>query len=233
MVVLPSTKASSDRGAVSTPEGTAFLRSVLAAVLRLEALADYARNFARPAGHLAGEWTPRYMYDAWVPPLLAKAAPDAKVLTILRDPVDRYISGLAFNLSRGAPVHPLIASDAFARGLYGQQLSHLLRFFDTASVLVLQYERCVIDTQSELERTFRFLGVDDVVAQQNPASRIVNPTYGSKPQLSEAQIDDLVEAYEDDVLALNEAFPEIDLELWPKFRHLTGTSRPSRTDART
>ena len=60
------------------------------------------------------------MYDAWVPPLLAKAAPDAKILTILRDPVDRYISGLAFNLSRGAPVHPLVASDAFARGLYGQ-----------------------------------------------------------------------------------------------------------------
>jgi hypothetical protein len=192
-----------------------------------DTLANYSRFFARPPGRLAGEWTPRYMHDAWVPPLLAKAAPEVKILTILRDPIDRYISGLAFDLSRGAPVHPLIACDAFARGLYGSQLSHLLRFFERERILVLQYEQCVIATQRELGKTFRFLGVDNVAAQQIPASRVVNPTFRSKPQLTPAQTNDLVEAYEDDVLALAQSFPEIDLELWPKFRYLSGTGRPS------
>ena len=37
----------------------------------------------------------RYMHDYWSVPLLAEAAPDTKVLAILRDPVERYRSGAA------------------------------------------------------------------------------------------------------------------------------------------
>lgn len=188
-----------------------------------DARAGYRRYFPRRPGHLAGEWTPRYMYDPWVPPLLAEAAPEAKLLTILRDPIDRYLSGLAFDLSRGAPIHPMISNEAFARGLYARQLSYLLKFFARRNVLVLQYERCVVATRSELERTLRFLGVEEGVARQVSASKVVNPTYRPKPRLTEVEVDRLVEAYEDDLRALVQAFPEIDLELWPAFRHLVGS----------
>jgi hypothetical protein len=190
-------------------------------------LADYHRYFPRRPGHLAGEWTPRYVHDPWVPPLLAKAAPAAKILMIIRDPVDRYVSGLAFDLSRGAPVHPMIANDAFARGLYGRELSFLLKFFDRANVLVLQFERCVIDPDGELQRTFRFLGIDNAPAPRIPGERVLNATYRSKPQLTDADVELLVKAYEDDVLELAQAFPDIDLELWPAFRDLDAAGRSS------
>ena len=55
----------------------------------------YARQFPRPEGELTGEWTPRYMHDFWALPLLKAAAPEARILVMLRDPVDRYRSGIA------------------------------------------------------------------------------------------------------------------------------------------
>ena len=44
--------------------------------------ADIARYRPLPArsGQIAGEWTPRYMHDFWTPRLIARAAPDAKLL---------------------------------------------------------------------------------------------------------------------------------------------------------
>ena len=54
----------------------------------------YHRNFPRPAGGVTGEWTPRYMYDHWSLRLLRRAAPEARILVILRDPIERYRSAL-------------------------------------------------------------------------------------------------------------------------------------------
>jgi hypothetical protein len=185
------------------------------------ALDEYRCYFPRRPGHLTGEWTPRYMHDAWTPSLLHAAAPDAKILAILRDPIDRYVSGLAFDLARGAPVHGVVASDAFNRGLYGRQLSHLARLFDRSKLLVLQYERCITETAKELTRTFEFLELDNPPSEQGRADQLVNATYRKKPRLTDLEAGALVDAYEDDVLWLTENFSEIDLALWPSFSHLT------------
>src|SRR5262245_11934290 len=45
-----------------------------------QAIERYHRHFMRPAGSVAGEWTPGYMLDAWTPALLRRAAPDARIL---------------------------------------------------------------------------------------------------------------------------------------------------------
>ena len=54
----------------------------------------YHRLFPRPKGSLIGEWSPRYLHDFWTPALLRRAAPEAKILVLLRDPLQRYQSGL-------------------------------------------------------------------------------------------------------------------------------------------
>ena len=46
------------------------------------------------AAALTGEWTPGYMIDFWTPGLIARAAPQARILVLLRDPIDRFRSGL-------------------------------------------------------------------------------------------------------------------------------------------
>jgi diadenosine tetraphosphatase ApaH/serine/threonine PP2A family protein phosphatase len=58
----------------------------------------YHRLFPRPRGTITGEWTPAYMAEVWTPVLLERAAPDVRVLAILRDPVERYRSAVTHNL---------------------------------------------------------------------------------------------------------------------------------------
>jgi len=56
-------------------------------------LDEYAEAFrgARP-GQVVGEATPSYLYFPWVPELLAAHLPEARLIVVLRDPVDRAYS---------------------------------------------------------------------------------------------------------------------------------------------
>ena len=53
----------------------------------------YYRQFPRLPGHITGEWTARYQAMPPMAGIIAAVAPEAKLLTILRDPVERYRSG--------------------------------------------------------------------------------------------------------------------------------------------
>jgi hypothetical protein len=124
----------------------------------------YARQFPRPPGAITGEWTPRYMHDFWALPLLAQAAPQAKILVMLRDPVERYRSGIARELrladEDGTPLEIAIVGDAVYRSMYSQQLGRLFQLFGRERVLVLQHERCSTDPLGEMQRTQGFLGLE-------------------------------------------------------------------------
>jgi sulfotransferase family protein len=177
----------------------------------------YHAFFPRPHGGFAGEWTPRYMFDFWVPALLRRAAPDTKVLVMLRDPIERYASGIAFNLGRRrAPTNPVVAGEAMARGLYFQQLEWLLEHFDRAQVLVLQFERCLRDPHGELSRTYGFLGLDSGFVPPD-LSEPKNETTWAVKQVPAATRRELEKVYRPDLARLGEAFPEIDLALWPTY----------------
>ena len=141
----------------------------------------YRRYFPRPEGSLVGEKTPGYLYQPWVAPMLASAAPQAKLIVLLRDPVERYISGLGL-LQRsgalkgqvgagelGAREHRIV--EAMDRGRYAAQLAWWLQHFPREQLLLLQYERCVADTQGQLSRTFEFLGLPDQRASVAEVSR--------------------------------------------------------------
>ena len=147
-------------------QGAALLRRVLARRLRrATTLQRYHRFFPRPAGRLVGEWTPRYMLDVRTPALLAKAAPAARLLVILRDPVERYRSHIAVHLQRvgkPTPQGSAAAADAVNRSMYEPQLRRVLRHFPREQLLVLQLERCTADTAAALRRTYEFLGLGEV-----------------------------------------------------------------------
>jgi len=61
-------------------------------------IALYASYFPRPGGALAGEWTPGYMIDFWAPELIARAAPETRVLVLLRENGTARASELAQRL---------------------------------------------------------------------------------------------------------------------------------------
>lgn len=180
----------------------------------------YARLFPRPPGSITGEWTPRYMCDPWALRLLAQAAPNAKILIMLRDPVERYRSGVEreARLAEQGGIAPSITvvGDALYRGLYRRQVEQVLGLFGRENVLVLQYERCLAEPLAEMQRTHRFLGVE-VLGELTAKLDLPRPPRGERVGFPAAMRADLVEIYRDDAERLAALCPEIDLALWPSF----------------
>jgi Sulfotransferase family len=184
--------------------------------------AGYHDYFPSDGEHKLGEWTPIYMAAPWIPRLLAAAAPDARLLVLLRDPVERYLSGLQHDtrLARenGLPLSQLAPLEAFVRGFYHAQLTRLLAHFDRSQILVLQYERCTREPLGELRRTFEFLGLRDT--EFVPDLEAHPNRQPSKPTLDPDTRAAYVRGYREDVLNLVSDFPEIDVRLWPNFADL-------------
>src|SRR5436190_2042820 len=156
---------------------------------------------------------PRWMDDR--PPGLRGdrgAAPNARLLVMFRDPVSRYRSAIArlhrLAAQRGDRVLLASVSDAIWRGFYYQQLRHVLEFFPRDQVLVLQFERCVQDPVGEMERTWRFVGLEP--PKKVPGRLLKHKQAGrSTPELATQISEELAERYRDDATQLADLCPEI------------------------
>lgn len=193
----------------------------------------YRRLFPRPSGAITGEWTPRYMYDPWTPALLHEAAPEARILILLRDPWRRLVSGIAheervlsrflrdeegavsrhLRRARGDHLRLMIRHEALRRSLYTDQVRRIVERFDRERVLVLQYERCVQEPDAELARTFAFLGLDGP-AGLTVERRSLPPAQASG--IAAAVEEEMRERLCEDVGRLAALVPEIDTGLWPE-----------------
>jgi hypothetical protein len=139
---------------------------------RYEALFD-----AAPADALRGESTAFYLYDPAAHDRIAALAPEAKLIAVVRDPIDRAYSNWMHLWSDGLePISEFEAAcDAendritagwglfwhYRRlGLYGEQLEHLLARFAREQVLVVRYRELVDRPQASLDRICDFLAID-------------------------------------------------------------------------
>jgi hypothetical protein len=138
---------------------------------RYEALFD-----AAPVGTRKGESTPFYLWDRESHWRLHRTVPDARLIAVLRDPIDRAYSNWAHLWSDGLETIPdFMAACAAERervargyapfwryqelGRYGEQLEHLLSVFPREQVHVLRYRDLVDDPRATLDRICAFLGV--------------------------------------------------------------------------
>jgi hypothetical protein len=188
----------------------------------------YYRQFPRLPGHLAGEWTPRYQALPRMPGIIEAVAPEAKLLTIVREPVDRYRSGLNqwYDENRRRSLKRDEKSgkrEARMRGFYGRQVQRLMDVVGPERVLVLQYERCAQQPVVEFARTLEFLGLGAYEPDPRLLKTRVNQTVGNKRPLSAKDEAALVDAYEPEVRLLKQLVPDLDLSLWPRFAHLEPT----------
>jgi hypothetical protein len=177
-------------------------------------VADYHGWFPRVAGTITGEWTPDYFDCPWAPTLMAQAAPRAKLLLILRDPVERFRSGLTQQTQ--SEVDPIGGKQirAFQRSLYASALRRWQSFFPADQLLVLQYEACVAQPAEQLARTYEFLGLDASYQPPNLRARI-NRTAGAKATLPADAGERLRALMAPDAAELPSLVPTLDLSLWP------------------
>ena len=151
---------------------------------KYEALFDGARP-----GTLRGEATPLYLYDSAAMRRIRGLIPDARLIVIIRDPVERAHSNWAHLWSAGLePVGDFVracgeeerriaagwASFWHYTGLgkYGEQLKHAFTLFPREQVLVLRYRLLVDEPAQTLDRICAFLGVATGVISEIPRENV-------------------------------------------------------------
>lgn len=196
-----------------------------------EAIGRYHRYFPRPAGSLIGEKTPEYLSCPWAPPMVKAAAPEAKAIVLLRDPVERYISGLSHQ-DRGGLISDVegdgrlfgdrmrVVTDAIARGQYATQLGWLIDALGADKLQILQYERCAADASAQLSRTFAFLGLEPHTLAKEELARPRNMAKLGKVAVPQQHLELLQRYYRPEVERLAGLMPDLDLSLWPYFKDL-------------
>jgi hypothetical protein len=213
---------------VSSPEGVHkerhFLDRFGASPFGPADIERYHGWFPHPGGSITGEWTPDYFSFPWAPRLLRHAAPDARLLLLLRDPVERFRSGLDHLERMGSPRDAAAVTDAIERGFYDRLLTGWLEEFDREQLLVLQYERCVVDRDAELARTFRHLGLEP--RHLPPEASAVRNASTPSTRLDDEVRAFLVDLYAPDVAALAARIPDLELARWPNFAYLSSGSSP-------
>jgi hypothetical protein len=154
---------------------------------------DYRQLFAKsPEGSVAGEASQAYLSSRSAPDTAASYVPEARIIAILRDPVERAFSQYLHLRNNG--LEPLAdfrsAFEAHSerkaagwnptflyrdRGHYGEQIDRWLGRFAREKVLVLLYEDWRDAPQATIGRIHRHLGVralpDLPVTEEHVSSR--------------------------------------------------------------
>jgi hypothetical protein len=142
-----------------------------------------------PPGTLCGEATPFYLYDRVAQARIAELIPDARLILLLRDPVDRAHSNWAHLWAAGLesesdfvaacraePARQAAGWAAFwhyiGQGRYGAQLAHLYTLFPREQVLVLRYRDLRDRPAATLDNVCTFLGVTAGIVPEVPAENV-------------------------------------------------------------
>ena len=139
---------------------------------------DYEALFApAPAASVRMESTPFYLYQRSARQRIAEELPEARLVVIIRDPIDRAYSNWTHLWADGLePESDFVEAwraedqrvdDGWAPfwhyrrlGRYGEQLADLFQRVPREQVLVLRYRLLVSEPAQTLDRVARFLGLE-------------------------------------------------------------------------
>jgi hypothetical protein len=128
---------------------------------RVEA-AEYLDLFPADGVH-RGDWTPQYLRHASAPATAARLVPDAPVLVLLRDPVERFRSAMRLAATRGKSwPYPVPITIQTWSGFYADQLDAWAAAVGRERMHVMVYEEVRRDPQAAVDEVWRLIGVDPV-----------------------------------------------------------------------
>jgi hypothetical protein len=168
-------------------------------------------------GGLVGEASPSYLFHPLAPERVARLVPQARLIALLRNPVDRAFSHYQHEVALGreelsfadALAHEeermegeldrMLRDPAYfsypwwnytyaARGRYAQQLQRWLAAFPREQLLVLLTEELAADTPGTYQRVLDFLGVEAHGLESYP--RIFERDYGGMDAATRALLED-------------------------------------------
>jgi Sulfotransferase family len=137
---------------------------------------------------LRGESSPLYTYDPnlpGVPERIRRALPDARLIYLVRDPVERALSDYVHYAAQwGEPEdgfdYPDDPHNVFtAPSRYARQLEAFLEHFPREQILLVDQAELLADGHATMAAIFRFVGADDSFTSPLFSERI-NPAEGRR-----------------------------------------------------
>jgi hypothetical protein len=141
-----------------------------------KAKVDTYMSFFDGTQRIRGESSPYYMCDPLAPDVpvrIASLVPDARLIMVVRDPVDRLVSHYIDDFTSRRETRPFSTAvlgstrDPYNRyiapGRYGHQLERYLDCFDSRQILVITQRDLRTEREQTLTRVFHFLGVETAV----------------------------------------------------------------------
>jgi hypothetical protein len=120
-----------------------------------------------------GEGSHSYFWDPQSAKLIQQTIPNAKIILLLRDPVERAFSHYLFTVSVGQETKtfseaikealnakPDFSGAIIEAGLYGQQLTRYLEYFKNEKIKIIFSEEFIKNTESTMKEILEFLEVD-------------------------------------------------------------------------
>ncbi|UUY06362.1 sulfotransferase [Svornostia abyssi] len=159
-----------------------------------ENLAWYAAHFD-PGSPVRGEATPAYAacpFHWGVPERIAEVAPDARLVYLVRDPIDRLmahwvqarVDGLRSDLEEILQSRAWMDHQIVCPSRYATQVERYLAHFPAEQMLVVDQQDLKHDRERTLAEVFRFVGVDP--AHRSAAFDRERNTRGEKLALTPA-----------------------------------------------
>jgi hypothetical protein len=151
---------------------------------------DYEALFSgAPAGTLRGESTPFYLHNRVAQRRIRAEIPAAKLIVVLRDPVERAHSNWTHLWSAGLdPIGDVVRACAeedrrtaagwaefwhyTSLGKYGEQLQDLYTLFPREQVLVFRYRSLIDSPARTLDRICAFLDVQQGLLNEMPRENV-------------------------------------------------------------
>jgi Sulfotransferase domain len=166
---------------------------------------------------IVGEASPSYLFHPSAPERVARMLPGARLIALLRNPVDRAFSHYQHEVALGreelpfedalahedermvGEVERMLRDPAYfsyawwnytyaARGRYAEQLERWFRSFPSEQLLVLLTDELAADTGATYERVLEFLGVDARGLDSYP--RIFEREYAGMDPATRSQLED-------------------------------------------
>jgi len=148
----------------------------------------YEAQFGDASTPICAEASPQYTTyprNRGIPERMHSVVPDAKLIYLVRDPIERLLSHYMTELAEGRESReleeallPPSASPYVAESSYRMQLEPFLAHYPLDRVLVLQQEALLNERWATIRRAFSFLGVDPAFDSprfdsiHNPSSRV-------------------------------------------------------------
>lgn len=173
---------------------TVNLDSLLSKPIRDEK--KYLNLFKDVKNHIAiGEASSTYLWDPKTPELIHKVSPNARIIIILRDPIERAISEYQFLVGLGSIKKPFTEFVRNANktlnysnrgiietGLYYEQVKRYLDVFGSKQVKIMIFEEFAQDTFNAVKNVLEFLGIKNT--EPKNVEQVYNPVITPRGKLA-------------------------------------------------